>query len=123
VILLGRLSACLHDNATNHNTHSATKDIGGVWHAWKSDQRTDRHNSREQTQQRTAGVMEVILPDIEGLETVDHRSIVSVGGRGQDDEHQADVSPSETWISEPGDCGKLSVRKAEGASGWCVHLW
>jgi len=61
------------------------------------------------------------LPDVEGLETVDHRTIVTVGGRGEDDEHQADVSLTKTWVLEPGDTRKLAFRHAESTLGWGLH--
>ena len=62
-----------------------------------------------------------ILPDGEGLETVDHGSIVAVGSRGQNDEAQADVGPTKTSILVPGPLWELAPSKAESALGWCLH--
>jgi len=67
-------------------------------------------------------MVEVVLPDIQRLKTVDHRTIISVGSGGQDDKHQTDVSPPESRILDPGDLGKFPVSETEGASGWGLHL-
>lgn len=110
-----------HDDATDQDTHLTSEDIGNVWGDWKSDDRTNGHDGREETDHSTIWVVEVVLPDIEGLKTVDHGTIVSVGGRGEDDEHQADVSLTKTWVLEPGDTWELAFRHAEGSLGWSLH--
>jgi hypothetical protein len=67
-----------------------------------------------------------ILPDLERLETVHHRTIVTIGGTGDNDEHQTDVVSPQTGVSKPVDLGELASRKTEVAFGWCLHfdcLW
>lgn len=63
-----------------------------------------------------------ILPDMKRLETVHHGSIVTVGGTGDHDEHQADVSPSQTRVSKPIDLWELLSRKTEVAFGCGLHV-
>jgi hypothetical protein len=66
------------------------------------------------------------FPDIEGLEAVHHGTIVTIGGTGDDDEHQTDVVSSQTRVSKPVDLGELASRKTEVAFGCGLHfdcLW
>jgi hypothetical protein len=66
------------------------------------------------------------LPDFERLEAVHHRTIVTIGGTGDNDEHQADVVSPQTSVSKPVDLGELASRKAEVTFSWGLHfdcLW
>lgn len=65
--------------------------------------------------------MEVVLPDLERLETVDHGSIVTVGGRGEHDEAQADVGLPQRRVLVPGDSRELTPGEAEGTLGRGLH--
>lgn len=62
------------------------------------------------------------LPDLQGLETVHHRTIVTIGGTGDDNEHQADVVSSQSRISKPVDLGKFATRQAVVALSCGLHL-
>ena len=66
-------------------------------------------------------MVEVVLPNLERLETVDHGSIVTVGGRGEHDEAQADVSPPERRVLVPGLGRELAAGEAEGTLGGSLH--
>lgn len=79
------------------------------------------HDTGEQTEEGARRVVEVVLPHGERLQTVDHGAIVTVGGRGQDDEAQADVSPPERRVLVPGHSWELTPSKAESALGWGLH--
>lgn len=50
----------------------------------------------KQTQPTTGGVVEVILPLSEGLETVHHTSVVTVGG-GSDETEDVESGLYESW--------------------------
>jgi hypothetical protein len=63
-----------------------------------------------------------ILPNCEGLKTIHHRPIVTVGGTGDNDEHQTDVVSPQTRVSKPVDLGELASRKTEVAFGWGLHI-
>ena len=69
-----------HDNTTNENTCAAPKNIGGIRNEWNSADRSDGHHGAHKTQSRAIGRAEVRLPVIEGLKTVKHRPVVTVGG-------------------------------------------
>lgn len=98
-----------HDDAANEDTHPTSKTVGNVRGDWKSAKGTDSHNAGEETEERSRGVVEVLLPDVKSLKTVDHGTIISVGSRGQDDKHQDDVVPSHAGVLVPGDLGELAM--------------
>jgi hypothetical protein len=62
------------------------------------------------------------LPDFKRLETVHHRTIVTIGGTGDDDEHQTDIVSPQTRVSKPVDLGEFTSRKAEVAFGRGLHF-
>lgn len=99
-----------HDDAANEDTHPTSKAVGNVRGDWKRAEGADSHNAGEKTKERSRRVVEVLLPDVKSLKTVDHGPIVSVSCRGQDNKHQDDVVPSHARVFVPGDLGELAVR-------------
>ena len=87
-----------HDQAANDNAPATPKVVCNVWYDGKCDERTNGHDAGEKTKKRTFGVVEVVLPRCQTLETIDHRSIISVRGRCDHDTHQAEVCPPERWV-------------------------
>lgn len=56
----------------------------------------------------------VFIPSIDGLETVHHRSIETIGGRDQNDGTEKEVKLSELWELGPGDERKLTSTEDVG---------
>lgn len=54
------------------------------------------------------------MPLWQSLETVHHRSIVTVGSRSEHSEHQTDVKLSQVRVFVPGDSGELLSTDLEG---------
>jgi hypothetical protein len=50
------------DDATNDDSHAATKIIGNVGEDRESDDTTNGHDGVEKTELRIRGVLEVVLP-------------------------------------------------------------
>lgn len=91
-----------HDDGTAEDGPSSTEAITSVGSEGKSANTTDGLcrsqlvastknrdtylNSVEDTEQRTLGLVEVILPQFQGLQTVHHTAIVSVGHRRDEGE-------------------------------------
>ena len=62
-----------------------------------------------------------ILPDVQRLETVDHGTVISVGGGSKNNERQADVSLAKSRVFVPGHRWELTPSKAECALRWGLH--
>jgi len=79
-----------HDSQTNQDGETTSTPISEEWRDWDSANRTSRHDGVEKTELSSIG-MEVLFPSWDGLETVHHRSIETVGGRDQDDSTEEEV--------------------------------
>ena len=97
-----------HDDTADYDTHTTTKAVSDVWDKWNSAYGTNRHDGVEYTEYGVRRVVEVVLPWRQCLETVHHRSIVTVGGRCEDDEAQADVSLSHGRVLVPCNARELA---------------
>ena len=66
----------------------------------------------------------MVLPVLQGLETIHHGAVISIGSGSHDHENESEVSPSQTWVLVPGNCRKVATRKGEGGNadhdGWRV---
>ena len=91
-----------HDETADHDTDAATEDIGDVWDDREGD---DGANWKDGVEETTLGWRrggELLFPGWHGLKSVHERSVVSVGGGSENDEHQANVEVSHFWVGPPG---------------------
>ena len=72
--------------SADENGHSSSESVSEVWGKGETGNTTDRLDGVEDTEERTGGVVEVILPESDGLKTVHHRPVVPVGHRGDEEE-------------------------------------
>lgn len=70
-----------HDQTANENTKSATNQIWDVTNNWDGGKRTDCHDAVEETEERTFGIVEVLLPIWQSLQAVHHGTIVAISSR------------------------------------------
>lgn len=92
-----------HYKTADHDTDTATEDIGDIRDDRKGDDGSDWEDGVEETALGWRWCRELLLPRWHGLETVHEGSIVSVGCGGEDDEHQTDVKVTHLWIGPPGE--------------------
>jgi len=91
-----------HDTCTEEDGGAATETIREIRCEWVGSEGTNVLDGVEQTELSALGVVKVARPLGEGLETVHHGTIVSVGGRGDEKEEDAAIKPDQPGVLPPG---------------------
>lgn len=140
-----------HDKQTDHDGQSSASPICEVWGDWNSNNWTNRHDGIEKTQSRGIWLdcsrknqltldslnsqrslkLTVVVPVFDGLETVHHGPIETVGCWYQDDSGEEEVELPQSRLLVPCDLRELPTTDdiARALSGSdcasCTHfvLW
>jgi len=108
-----------HDAETDHDGDFTTSPVGQEGGEWDSDNGTNRHDGVEETELRR-GWLEVVFPVVEGLETVHHGAVETVGCRDENDSREKKIELSETRFLVPGNLRKLATTKDVAlVDRWC----
>jgi len=96
-----------HDTETDQDSETTSSPIGKEWRNWDSADGTSRHDGIEETQLSSVW-SEVLLPRLNSLKTVHHRSIETVGGRDQNNGTKKEVEPPKLRLLGPFDERELA---------------
>lgn len=106
-----------HDHAPYGQPDLSTCPVDQVWDDKETYQGPETHRGIEETEDGAAGMIEVILPIGQRLESVHHRAIEAICRIGENQDDDENVEGAHVSSLPPGQASKLSARKEEMSLG------
>ena len=106
-----------HNQAADETSQPTAVGIDQIRHHEETDQRAQTHGRVEETQKGPCGIVEVLLPVGERLQTVHHGAVEPVGRVGHDEDNDVNVQGAHVLSLPPRHSLEFLVRKEEVALG------